>query len=139
MSDRAHCKWTNISYFRNNARVWSRLNDTRVNCFIPVENYLVSKGKASSVELWESDTFCQVPRSPPRSFRSQWCRRHGGIPAASAWAILIRYISDTKGKGGMLIAISLSHAQERNLSFRNSNSSGKGNKYFDSGFWFGFI
>lgn len=82
--------------------MWSRLDDTWVNCFIPGENYLVSKGKASSVELWESDTFCQVARSPPRSFRS-----HGGIPAASAWAILIRYISDTKGKGGMLITISL--------------------------------
>ncbi len=53
---------------------------------------------------------------------------HGGIPAASARVILIRYTSDTKGKGGMLIAMSLSHAQERNLPIRNSNSSGKGNK-----------
>lgn len=101
-SNRAHSKGTNISYFRNNAKVWSRLDDTQVNCFIPGENYLVSKGKASSVQLWESDTFCQVPRSPPRSIRSQQCRRHGGIPAASARFILIRYILDTKGKGGML-------------------------------------
>lgn len=50
-----------------------------------------------SPELWESDTLCRVPQSPPRSFRSQQHRRHGGFQWHQP-AILIRYISDTNGR-----------------------------------------
>lgn len=58
-----------------------------------------------------------------------------GISLGYSYQIYFRH----KRKGWYVNNNIFACAQERNLSLRNSNSSGKGNKYFDSGFWFGLV
>lgn len=72
------------------------------------------------------DTLCRVPQSPPRSFRSQQHRRHGGFQWHQP-AILIRYISDTNGRyvNSNLFVTCL---RRKNVHGRNSDCSGKGKK-----------